>query len=54
MSYLWTAAGISIIAGVTGLITSFYWSTATGATIVLFTAFLYSISLIVKTAGKNK
>jgi zinc transport system permease protein len=44
-SYLWIAAGVGLISGIAGLIASFYWSTATGATIVLFTMTCYSISL---------
>ena len=46
--YLWTAAGMSVIAlAIAGLVTSFYLSTATGATIVLFSMLFYMISLIV-------
>jgi zinc transport system permease protein len=43
--YLWISVIVSLISGVTGLIASYYWSTATGATIVLFAMLLYSISM---------
>ena len=39
--YTFYSIGISIICGVSGLITSYYWNTASGATIVLFCAFMY-------------
>ncbi|MFH0925601.1 MAG: metal ABC transporter permease [bacterium] len=35
---------ISIFSGITGLIVSYYWGTASGATIVLFSTFCYGIS----------
>ncbi len=44
--YLWFSALISVIAGVSGLIASYYMSTATGATIVLFSMIFYVCSLI--------
>ena len=44
--YLWFAAAISIVSGFSGLVASYYWSTATGATIVLFAMVFYVISLI--------
>lgn len=44
--YLWFSALLSVIAGVSGLLTSYYMSTATGATIVLFSMVLYVCSLI--------
>jgi len=40
--------GISILAGVSGLILSYYWGTATGATIVLCTTVIFVSTLIVK------
>jgi zinc transport system permease protein len=43
--YLWMAAIIAVVSGVAGLIASFYLSTATGATIVLFAMFFYILSL---------
>jgi len=39
---------IIFIAGLAGLICSYYWGTATGATIVLFAALLYSGTLLTK------
>jgi zinc transport system permease protein len=44
--YLWFSALLSVIAGVSGLLTSYYLSTATGATIVLFSMVLYVCALI--------
>jgi zinc transport system permease protein len=45
--YLWLSVIVSMISGVSGLIVSYYWSTATGATIVLFAMLIYVISMIV-------
>ncbi len=39
---------ISIVCGVAGLLVSYYWNTAAGATIVLFCALVYFIALAVK------
>jgi zinc transport system permease protein len=39
---------ITIASGIAGLIMSYYWSTATGATIVLFTAMFYLGTLLAK------
>ncbi|MDD4168854.1 MAG: metal ABC transporter permease [Desulfotomaculaceae bacterium] len=39
---------ITLISGIAGLLMSYYWSTATGATIVLFAALFYLCTLIVK------
>jgi zinc transport system permease protein len=39
---------ISIISGIAGLLLSYYWATATGATIVLIAAAFYLISLLLK------
>lgn len=47
-SYLWISSIISILSGIAGLITSFYWSTASGATIVLFASTIYFVSIIVR------
>lgn len=52
-SYIWIASGISIISGVTGIISSFYWSTASGATIVLFSSMFYFISIIIRMFNKG-
>lgn len=37
---------ISVVSGITGLIVSYYWGTASGATIVLFAAACYGISAL--------
>lgn len=39
---------ITIISGITGLLLSYYWATATGATIVLIAAVFYLITLFLK------
>jgi zinc transport system permease protein len=39
---------ITITSGIAGLVLSYYWATATGATIVLITAGFYLISLMLK------
>ena len=39
---------ISLASGVLGLIGSFYWNTASGATIVLFAMALFLISLVLR------
>ena len=44
-AYVLGAVIISALAGVLGLITSFYWGTATGATIVLWAMGFFSLSL---------
>jgi zinc transport system permease protein len=44
--YLWLSVAISLAAGVTGLIASYYWATATGATIVLAAMGLFLASLL--------
>ena len=44
---LWTVL-ISIVSGIAGLIISFYWGTACGATIVLCAAFIYLMVLPLK------
>jgi zinc transport system permease protein len=47
--YHLAAVGISFIAGIIGLILSYYWGTATGATIVLCAAVFFMLTLIIKT-----
>ena len=44
-AYLWIAVAVSLVSGLTGLIVSFYWATATGATIVLLTMVFFVLSL---------
>jgi len=46
--YLWLAAGINVMSGISGLAASYYMSTATGATIVLFAMAFYMMSLVIK------
>jgi zinc transport system permease protein len=47
VGYLWLASAISLVSGVSGLLFSYYWSTATGATIVLISMFFYIVTLII-------
>jgi len=44
-AYVLGAVVISLLAGVLGLITSFYWGTATSATIVLWAFVFFILSL---------
>ncbi|MEQ8169089.1 MAG: metal ABC transporter permease [Candidatus Eremiobacterota bacterium] len=46
--YLWFSVVISLISSLSGLVASFYWGTATGATIVIFAMALFIISLVFK------
>ena len=46
--YLLIAAGFSIVAGLSGLVLSFYWGTATGATVVLVALVLYALSFVLR------
>ncbi|HEX3033304.1 MAG TPA: metal ABC transporter permease, partial [Bacillota bacterium] len=46
--YTLLAVAITLMAGIAGLILSFYWGTATGATIVLITAFFYVITFLLR------
>lgn len=48
-SYTAWAVIISIFSGITGLIASYYWGTASGATIVIFAAACYGISALLAT-----
>ncbi len=50
--YVWIATAISIVSGITGLISSYYWSTASGATIVLFASIMYFLSVMFRMANK--
>ena len=47
-AYVLGAVVISTLAGVLGLITSFYWGTATGATIVLWAMGFFILSLALR------
>jgi ABC-type Mn2+/Zn2+ transport system permease subunit len=40
------ALAISLLSGILGLICSYYWDTATGATIVLWASGFFAISLL--------
>jgi zinc transport system permease protein len=51
--YVWIASAVSIVSGIAGLITSFYWSTASGATIVLFTSTVYFLSVLLRIASRK-
>ena len=46
--YLLIAAGFSVVAGIAGLVLSFYWGTATGATVVLVALVLYASSFVLR------
>lgn len=50
---LW-AVLISMVSGVAGLITSYYWETASGATIVLFAVLFYVVAIIVSSLENKK
>ena len=43
--YVWISIVISLLSGILGLLCSYYWATATGATIVLFAMGFYLVSL---------
>jgi zinc transport system permease protein len=45
-AYTFWAVGISVVSGIAGLIQSYYWGTASGATIVLFAAAFYGLSML--------
>jgi len=45
--YTFYSIGISVFCGIGGLIASYYWNTASGATIVLFCAFMYILATII-------
>lgn len=46
LAYHWVSVFIALTCGVSGLILSYYWGTATGATIVLLTAICYLGSIL--------
>lgn len=48
MSYHIVSVLITLFSGVSGLLLSYYWATATGATIVLITALFYLATLLLK------
>lgn len=51
-SYTIWAIAISAASGVAGLIVSYYWGTASGATIVLFAAFFYCLTALFRMISK--
>jgi zinc transport system permease protein len=46
--YVLGAVAVSFLSGVTGLVCSYYWNTATGATIVLWACGFFALSLAVR------
>ena len=50
-SYNFLAVIISLLAGIIGLILSYYWGTAAGATIVLCNAIFFMVSLLIRLKG---
>jgi len=53
-SYTWWAITISLFSGVMGLISSYYWGTASGATIVLFAVLFYLFTVFFSLFGNRK
>ena len=53
-AYTALAVTFSIFSGICGLAASYYWGTASGATIVLFAAFIYALSAIVSLRRRRK
>ena len=49
--YVLGAVAISLLSGVLGLVCSFYWNTATGATIVLWACAFFALSLALRRRG---
>ncbi|MFA6142017.1 MAG: metal ABC transporter permease [Candidatus Omnitrophota bacterium] len=52
-SYTIWAIVVSVLSGITGLIVSYYWGTASGATIVLFAAFFYCVTALFRMHPKR-
>ncbi len=46
--YVLGAVAVSLVSGVAGLISSYYWATATGATIVLWAGVVFAVTLVVR------
>jgi zinc transport system permease protein len=46
--YLWLSAGFGLAASLTGLIASYYWATASGATMVLAAMAIFLLTLVFK------
>ncbi len=51
-SYTIWAMAISLASGITGLVFSYYWGTASGATIVLFAALFYCVTALFRAKAK--
>lgn len=49
--YVLSAVTVSLLSGILGLISSFYWNTAAGATIVLWACAFFAISLFTRRVG---
>lgn len=47
-SYVWIAMGVSVLSGVLGLISSYYWDTAAGATMVIYAAGFFLLSMLLR------
>ncbi len=46
--YVLGAAAVGLVSGVAGLICSYYWDTATGATIVLWAGAVFALTLVIR------
>jgi len=53
-AYTGWAVTISVLSGVAGLVASYYWGTASGATIVLFAAACYGLSALFGRRFRNR
>lgn len=53
-SYILWSVAISLVSGITGLIVSYYWNTASGATIVLVSAVFYIPAAILGKTLRNR
>jgi zinc transport system permease protein len=47
------SVGVSIFSGISGLIASYYWNTATGATIVLIAAAVFFVLFLLRKRFAN-
>jgi len=53
-SYTAFSAAFSLLSGICGLVASYYWGTASGATIVLFAAAIYALSALAALRRRRK
>ncbi len=51
--YLWLAVGVGVFSGLAGLVLSYYWGTASGATIVLVAMGCFLTTLLIRKIGKG-